>query len=201
MVMSKHDINLINQLPNPDLNTDKILNHLNDIEDSTVLKINGFKLTDFTPRNNPDKARLILSVKILSDVYETPIYDLSPNGDIISQYPYSVKPKKLANAKGLNFNLYFYVNIIPFNNNENERAVYLENMNNLRNPEIYNIVNYLIGKSYKHMKNNNKAIHINYKGLKNVLEGKTFTIKVISRISFKSEGYYLNVIGDNDDQD
>ena len=196
MVMSKHDINLINQLPKPDLNTNSILNHTRDMNEPILLKINGFKLKDLTPKNNPDEAKLILSVKILSDVYATPIFDLSPNGEII--YKNAAKPNKVMNGKGLNFNLIFYVRIIPFTSDK-ETAIYLDNLDN---PEIYDIINYLIGKSYKHMKGNQKAIHINYKGLKNVLEGQTLTIEVIYRKCFGKSRNYLKVIGDNDeDQD
>ena len=197
-MMNNENIHLIPQLPNPDLNTYVILDHLKKENEPITLKVNGFKIKDETPKHKPEKAILVLSVKILSDVYFAPYYNLANNGDKLIE-DNMLEPEIIDNAKGLNFNLYYIVRLIPFPSSE--MAVFIDN-DNKDNPEVYDIINYLTWKKYPHMKDNDKSLHINYKGLKQVLDGSEFKIKVIDRFTTHNNGSYttyLKLVGDNDE--
>lgn len=177
---------LIPQLPRTQLNSYEFKRHLADTETAAVLRINGVKLINHKPIKKPRTADVVLSCKVLSDVERMPLYELTSNGEIISNSSPLIDHSQVlkGNANGLNVNLIFPVNmgVIPMG----QPGIFVDNT-----MEFYDILNSILQNKQMISSNNDCEIRLNVKTMKDILPGSSFSIKAV----YSDEGLYIKLVG------
>ena len=182
-------VELENQLPLPNLNTNELMKHLFETGQAVSVQVDGITYEHCKPKHKPTSAVMVLSVVILSDVKDTPINEINSNGDVIYRNEDNEPPKQ--NAKGMNFNLKFPVRISILE--YGKYGVYVDG-----SLEVYDIINLVLIKEEVLPGSNTQAIKIRLDVLEKHIIGAVFTIEVV-QVNGK-KGYYLKIVpGGNDE--
>lgn len=176
-------LELETQLPLPNLNTKELMKHLFETGQVISVKVNGISYEDCKLKSKPLSAVMVLSLNILSDVKDTPINEITSNGDVICRNNES-KPIK-QNAKGLNFKMKLPVQIKILE--YGKYGVYVDSRF-----EAYDIINLVLINQDVLPAENSQAIKIRLDVLEKNIIGSVFSIEIV-KVNGKKE-YYHKVV-------
>ena len=176
-------LELEEQLPLPNLNTDELMKYLFETGQAVSVKIDGITYRNCKPKHKPQTAYMVLSFTILSDLKDTPIKEITSNGDIICRNDDGKTQR--SNAKGLNFKMKFLVQIKKME--YGKYGVYVDGSS-----EAYDIINQALIERMMLPGNNSQAIKIRLDVLEKHILGVVLAIEVVQVNGRK--GYHLRIL-------